>query len=187
MGTLEGPRARLILSHPIKLNQFCCYSVTMKLIAFVLLFSGVLAFADEYVPAHIRPDGSYVPPHYRASQIQQNNTTTYATVNPYTGAGLPVSERAAQLEGQARSQRTPVNQAPSQYQNRDEAGGGTINGVPIPPAHTHPVYGQNGQIIPIYPAVAADSAPVQKPQPQVSDHMTRVDPASPNFEYEPQH
>ena len=60
-----------------------------KLIALsIVLFAAFTGFAQTYVNAYTRSNGTYVAPHVRSSPnyTKTDNYTTLGNVNPYTGS-----------------------------------------------------------------------------------------------------
>ena len=60
----------------------------MKKIAFfILLFTSISMFADEYVNGYYKSNGTYVDSYMKSSpnNTKSDNFSTYGNVNPYTG------------------------------------------------------------------------------------------------------
>ncbi len=59
-----------------------------KLLPFLLMWTCVGSFADDYVDGYFKRDGTYVAPHYRSSPNTTNidNYSTSGNQNPYTGS-----------------------------------------------------------------------------------------------------
>ena len=58
-----------------------------KVVFFILLFTSISMFADEYVNGYYKSNGTYVDSYMKSSpnNTKSDNFSTYGNVNPYTG------------------------------------------------------------------------------------------------------
>lgn len=61
-------------------------SLARLLVATLIAFASVAAFADQSVRGYYRSNGTYVQPHYRSSpnSTRNDNYSTRGNTNPYT-------------------------------------------------------------------------------------------------------
>ena len=59
----------------------------MRKLILIAAIVSLPAIADTYVRGYVRPDGTYVQPHYQSSpnQTKTDNYSSQGNINPYTG------------------------------------------------------------------------------------------------------